>query len=130
VKMPGAVTEVKQEVPLGNGMKMRVFAYASGEPGKGFVATHTLLPAGAFKGTSEADAFTQLKTGFASTLPAGSKVLSETPIKLGKYSGREWSIDTPGKGKSKVRMYIVGDSSIALVAGSMPPITDDEAKTF
>ena len=101
-----------------------------GELANGFGIAMSDYPTGFVAKTGLEPIMQGARTGATATLPKGSKITSETEIKLGTHPGRAWVIDIPGHGKLQARFYLVGDRAFQLTAGPMPPVKDADAKTF
>jgi uncharacterized protein (TIGR03067 family) len=125
VKMPGEVGEAKQEVPVPTGGKISVTVAMSSAAGSSYTVTQAVHPPG-FIAKLGADGFLQQSKALLTTTTRG-KITSETNVKLGAHSGREWVIEVPDAGTVKVRVYLVGDTAFQLAA---QPFKEAEAKTF
>jgi uncharacterized protein (TIGR03067 family) len=130
VKMPGDVTEAAQDVALPGGNKLKVFKYVAIDSGKVLAVSVSDYPPGSVAAAGADRIFDGAKTGMVKLYGRGAKVTAETKITLGSHPGREWTINIPGQGDMKTRLYLVADRAFELDIGPLSGATDPDVKTF
>ncbi|MGH7171603.1 MAG: hypothetical protein ACRELG_15105, partial [Gemmataceae bacterium] len=63
--------------------------------------------------------FAGAKVGATAFVP-GAKIIGESKIKVEGHPGREWTMDVPGQGGLKMRVFLVKNRLYQLVAGGNP----------
>jgi hypothetical protein len=121
VSLPrGKVTDQSQQVPTPAG-QLTVHIYGVDLPGDagGFVTVYAAIPP-AIAATGADKVFESVKVGAAAGFGKDAKITSESKIKFESHSGREWTIDIPGKGSVKARVFLIKNRYCQLMAGGSP----------
>jgi hypothetical protein len=116
---PGKVVDLNQQANSPAG-KMTVYVHSVELPGGAgaFIVMYTDCPPAVM--AAGADKIFEDAKGRIAGSGKGTKITNESKIKIEDHPGREWTIDIPGQGLLKDRIFLVKNRLCQLIASGSP----------
>lgn len=132
VLMPGTPTESTQKVPTPAGEIVANIATVEQSRGVGYAVSYNDMPFDENQ-LKEPGAVDKVLDGSANgqVTNVKGKLISQKPIKLGDYPGREVYFEVPEKGEIRSRIFLVGKRLYqTMVQGPKVTVTSKDADKF